>query len=383
MSALRARLVRRRPYPIDATLGCEPGELLAIAGPSGSGKSTMLRMIAGLERIEAGRVACGDALWADPARGRHLAPEHRAVGLVFQSYALFPHLDARNNVAAALGHLPRAERRARAEALLALVNLEGLGARRPGALSGGQRQRVALARALARVEAPGPGVLLLDEPFAAVDALTRERLHRELARLRHRLERPVLLVTHDLQEVLLLADRVCVVHRGTDLDTGSVERVTARPGSARVARLLGHRNLLPATVLGRDGDALELALGTGAARVRAPVPDGQDAMPAVAGVPATLLVPRSAIVLHRRDRPSRGERENPLDARVEELVRLGDEVSVRARLAAGPRLAFRLSRHVAERNALAGGVPVRLSLVARELHAMGAEAPDAREGEPG
>ena len=390
MSALRAELVRRRGFPIEAELACEPGELLAIAGPSGGGKTTMLRMIAGLERIDAGAVRCGDETWADAERGVHRPPERRGVGLVFQHYALFPHLDAAANLVVALGHLPRGRRRARARELLGIVNLEGLEDRRPAALSGGQRQRVALARALARTEAPGAGVLLLDEPFAAVDAATRERLHGELARLRARLERPVLLVTHDSREVLRLADAVAVVHRGRTLDAGPVERVTGRPASARAARLLGHRNLVDARVAGaRDGLA-ELVLGArppgdgprdgsherphdgrdDGPRVRVPLALVPEALRAP-GTRLVLLVPGSAIVLHRRNRASRGERENPLAGRVDELVRLGDEVELAVRLDGGadaPRLHFRLSRHVASRNALAPGVPVGLSLVADELH---------------
>ena len=403
MGALSARLVRRRGFAIDARLECAPGELLAIAGPSGGGKSTMLRMIAGLERIEAGEVRCGAERWAGDAL--HLPPERRRVGLVFQHYALFPHLDAAANVAVALGHLPRRARRARAAELLALANLEGLDARRPAALSGGQRQRVALARALARTEAPGDGVLLLDEPFAAVDAAVRERLHRELARLRTRLERPVLLVTHDLREVLRLADRVAVVHRGTTLDAGPVERVTTRPASVRVARLLGHKNVLPARALGvRDG-ALELELEPIGARVRMPAANAPAPL-REPGAAVALLVPASGIVLHRVDRASRGERENPVTGTVAELVRLGDEIELAVRLhAAGttapaiapagahpphggagsdratPMLHFRLSRHVGARNALAEGRAVGLSLVAEELHALPApgtgERPDA------
>ena len=374
-SALRAALVRRRGFPIEAELACEPGELLAIAGPSGGGKSTMLRMIAGLERIDAGAVRCGDETWADAARGVHRPPERRGVGLVFQHYALFPHLDAAANLVVALGHLPRARRRPRARELLRIVNLEGLEDRRPAALSGGQRQRVALARALARTEAPGAGVLLLDEPFAAVDAATRERLHGELARLRARLERPVLLVTHDSQEVLRLADAVAVVHRGRTLDAGPVERVTSRPASARVARLLGHQNVVDARVARVDDGLVELVLGAptpgqDAPRARVPL----DLVPRALRDPGTrlaLLVPSSAIVLHRRDRASRGERENPLAGRVDELVRLGDEVELAVRLDGGadaPRLRFKLSRHVAARNGLARGSLVGLSLVADELH---------------
>ena len=201
------------PIPLNIDLAVDPGEILAIVGPSGSGKSTCLRAVAGLHKPSIGRIVCNGATWFDTAAGINLDARRRRVGLVFQSYALFPHLTTLENVLEALRDRPPERRRHEALAQLALVRLEGLEERLPRQLSGGQQQRVAVARALAR----RPDVLLLDEPFSAVDRVTRQRLQRELAELRHDLEMPILLVTHDLDEAARLADRICVIHHGRSL----------------------------------------------------------------------------------------------------------------------------------------------------------------------
>ncbi|RME16798.1 MAG: ATP-binding cassette domain-containing protein, partial [Alphaproteobacteria bacterium] len=177
---LKVAIRARAPIPLELDFEVAPGELLALVGPSGAGKTTTLRAIAGLARLEGARIEAGGQIWQDAASGRWVPAHRRRVGLAFQDYALFPHMSAARNVAAALDGVPAPRRAAEAERLLRLVNLEGLGARRPAQLSGGQRQRVALARALAR----RPEVLLLDEPFSAVDAANRARLHEELIVLR-------------------------------------------------------------------------------------------------------------------------------------------------------------------------------------------------------
>ncbi|WP_334163607.1 ABC transporter ATP-binding protein [Phenylobacterium sp.] len=218
---LEVTLGQAGPIPLDLTLACAPGETLGVVGPSGAGKTTLLRAVAGLYRARTGRIACGGQVWFDSAAGIDLPAHRRRVGLVFQEHALFPHLSALGNVAAALGHVPRGERRARAMELLRRMHLDGLENRKPHALSGGQRQRVAIARALAR----DPMVLLLDEPFSAVDRRTRTRLHAEIAGLRRGLSIPMLLVSHDLDEVARLSDRVAV------LDEGQV-RLVGRPTEA-------------------------------------------------------------------------------------------------------------------------------------------------------
>jgi molybdate transport system ATP-binding protein len=243
--ALSVALRQAGPIPLDVELDCRRGELLALIGPSGSGKSTVLRSIAGLYRPQEGRVVVAGDTWLATDAGIDLPPQARSVGLVFQDYALFPHLSALDNVRLAMLQLPEPERSRRAAELLARVHLQGLDARRPEALSGGQRQRVAIARALAR----DPKVLLLDEPFSAVDRTTRDALKEELAALHRSLDIPIVLVTHDLDEAQALADRICVLSGGTTLQIGTPDEVRLRPRNVRVARLMGQLNLLPAAVL--------------------------------------------------------------------------------------------------------------------------------------
>lgn len=234
-TGLHVQVRATAPVALDLELHCAPGQVLALVGASGAGKSTALRCIAGLHRPGHGLVRCAGRTWLDTAGGVDLPPYQRSAGLVFQDYALFPHMTALANVAAAMGHLPRRERTARARGLLALARMEGMEDRRPAELSGGQQQRVALARALAR----DPAVLLLDEPFSAVDRPTRQALQADLALLRRQLAIPVVIVTHDLDDTLMLADEVAVLDAGQVLQRGSPAEVARHPAVPRVAWLLG------------------------------------------------------------------------------------------------------------------------------------------------
>jgi molybdate transport system ATP-binding protein len=231
---LSVRLRQQAPIALDIEISVAPGEILALVGPSGSGKSTTLRAIAGLYTPAAGRIACNGAVWLDSEARIDVPARARRTGMVFQSYALFPHLTALENVMEALAKARTDERLNQARALLARVHLNGLEDRKPGALSGGEQQRVAVARALAR----RPDVLLLDEPFAAVDRLTRRRLRAELMELRRELSMPVILVTHDLDDAVRLADRMSVLYRGRVLQTGAVEEIMSSPVSETVRELL-------------------------------------------------------------------------------------------------------------------------------------------------
>jgi molybdate transport system ATP-binding protein len=231
---LEVSLQQQSPIALDLTFTVGPGELMALIGPSGSGKTTTLRSIAGLYAPAAGRVVCGGSVWFDTAAGVNVPARNRRIGLVFQSYALFPHLTAIENVMEALGDRPRDARPDEARGLLARMHLEDVADRRPGYLSGGEQQRVAVARALAR----RPDVLLLDEPFSAVDRVTRRKLRRELVELRRDLPMPTILVTHDLDDVARLADRVCVMSGGALLQEGSIAEVMQRPASPAVVEIL-------------------------------------------------------------------------------------------------------------------------------------------------
>ena len=250
MQGLQVQLRSASPIRLEAEFDCGAGELVALVGPSGSGKTSMLRAIAGLwtPADVQGHIRVGGQAWLDTVAGVQLTPQQRRAGLVFQHYALFPHMTAQANVALAAGPGWTV---ADVQALLARLGLAKLSQRRPSQLSGGQQQRVALARALVRVmPTPSwastpthlPGVLLLDEPFSAVDAPTRQALYRELAALRQKVSVPMLLVTHDLAEARRLADRVVIVDAGQTLQTGEPARVFASPRNARVAELVGIQN---------------------------------------------------------------------------------------------------------------------------------------------
>ncbi|NYS59973.1 ABC transporter ATP-binding protein [Halomonas salicampi] len=356
---LRVVLAQAGPIPLAADFVCRRGELLALVGPSGSGKTTLLRSIAGLYQPAEGHIVCGETRWFDAKSKHSLSAQKRRVGIVFQDYALFPHLTALENIALPLRHHPKPTRRDRAEQWLARVRLEGLGRRYPDALSGGQRQRVALARALAR----DPQVLLLDEPFSAVDQVTRRRLQRELALLRQQISIPIVLVTHDLEEATALADQICVLHNGQSLQQDRPERLFRQPATPEVARLLDRHNLFNATVVEIDGQRY-LQWG----RFQLEVAEGLDTFSL--GEAVTWYLPPSDIVLHRRDRPSNGERENPVPALVSEVVALGGMTSVTLRVAHGDMLRFDIATHAARRNQLVPGSMVNVSLLAAGIHIM-------------
>jgi putrescine transport system ATP-binding protein len=225
---------------LDLTI--RPDELFVLLGGSGSGKTTLLHAIAGFVRPESGRIALDDTDLSG------LPPHRRPVNTMFQSYALFPHMSVAANIGFGLRQLgvPRVETRRRVEAMLALVRLEGFGGRRPAELSGGQQQRVALARSLA----PGPRLLLLDEPLSALDQGLRRDTRAELVRLRRSLGISFVLVTHDQDEALEMADRIGVMRDGRMAQVGTPAALYESPADRFVAAFLGAANILPCVVDG-------------------------------------------------------------------------------------------------------------------------------------
>ena len=340
------RLVRDR-FRLEVQLQVAAGEVVALLGPNGAGKSTVLACLAGLLPVEAGHVRLGDDVHDDPAAGTFVPPQTRGVGVVFQDYLLFPHLTALENVAFGLrsGGRPRREARREAAAWLGRMGLAEHAGSRPRELSGGQAQRVALARALA----PGPRLLLLDEPLAALDAGARGLVRGELRRHLRAFAGCTVLVTHDPLDAMVLADRVVVVEQGRVVQTGPPAQVARAPRTAYVAGLVG-LNLYRGTA--RDGRA---ALDGGGELQASGAPDG----------PVLLTFAPSAVSLHR-SRPE-GSARNAWPGRIVGVEHHGTSVRV-AVDACPPVLADVTTAAVAELD-LVPGREVWASVKATEVHA--------------
>jgi iron(III) transport system ATP-binding protein len=333
----------------DVSLAVEPGEFFALLGPSGSGKSTLLRLIAGFNQHQTGRLLIG---------GRDVTgvePWKRNVGMVFQNYALWPHMSVTRNVAFGLEErrLPREEVRRKAEAALELVGLTGYGDRRPSQLSGGQQQRVALARTLA-IE---PQVLLLDEPLSNLDAKLRVQMRRELRRVHDRLGITTIFVTHDQEEAMTICDRIAVLDAGVVQQVGTPVELYDRPANRFVAHFVGSVNLFEGSI--------EPA---GAARVFRSAALGEVALPASMEAPASgpveiafrphavALVPGGGVAAEDALR---------LDGVVEDGEFLGEFMRYEVRVGSARVIADQPHAWGVER--LAHGVPVRLMVPAREV----------------
>jgi len=279
-------------------------ELTVLFGPSGAGKSLTLQAIAGTFPPEAGRIVIDGQTVYDSAQRINLPPQARRVGYVPQHYALFPHLTAKENIGFGLIHLPRPEQERRVCELIELFSLQGLERRRPRELSGGQQQRVALARALA----VQPRLLLLDEPFAALDAPLRGTLREELAQIQARLGITMLLVTHDLADAFAFGQRVIVYDSGRVIQQGTREEVFFHPATHRVAEFVGTGNILPAVVeRGEEGTLWLSWQGHHLAATPAPF---------ALGTPVYICVRPTQILIVRPDRLAERQRENLLRGRI-------------------------------------------------------------------
>ena len=238
---------RQRPAVADVTLGLRAGEIGVLIGPSGCGKTTLLRAVAGLEQAQSGSIALSGQTVSSATV--HLPPEQRRVGMVFQDYALFPHMDVRRNVGFGIHQLAHAERKARVCEVLQLVGLEGLEERFPHELSGGQQQRVALARAMA----PKPQELLLDEPFSNLDVDLRERLAHELRNILKAAGATALFVTHDQLEAFAIGDVIGVMDHGLLQQWDDAYSLYHRPATRFVADFIGHGVFAPAQIVYSEG----------------------------------------------------------------------------------------------------------------------------------
>lgn len=365
-SALRLRVATERRFPgglaviasLDVALA--PGSMLVLFGPSGAGKTTILRQIAGLERPDAGTIGFGADVWCDTARQLWQPPQFRRIGVVFQEPTLFPHLTVRDNIrygvrsgsdrgrtGVGIGSDPVAE-------IETMLGIGDLGHRYPRALSGGEAQRVALARALA----PDPRLLLLDEPFASLDAPTRLRLRREVRALLQTLGAPAILVTHDRSEALAIGDTVAVVIGGRVRQVGPVSDVFSRPADAEIAAALGIEAVLPARVMGSSGGVIEVAVGDVIlhAAEREPIAPGSSVYACLRAEDVTLET-RSAGQVSTR---------NHLVARV---VSIASEGPIeRVSLDCGFALDALITRRSREELALAPGATVTAAIKATSVH---------------
>ncbi len=302
------------------------GEVVALLGPSGCGKSTLLRAVAGFAVPQAGDVRiAGRSIMTLP-------PHRRPVNLMFQSYALFPHMTVEQNIAFGLRQMkrPAAEVAARVDALLGLVRMEAFRHRRPHQLSGGQQQRVALARSLARE----PHLLLLDEPMGALDRKLRTEMQFELGEILRRIGATCLMVTHDPEEAMVMADRLALMCEGEIVQQGVPHEVYARPASRFAAAFLGPVNCFDAVVAGMDGDEVLLHVRATGQDVRVPV-----GAPVAEGTAVSLALRPEQLTLQRAGQGLRAER--AVRVTIEDVAQLGSQTTYRVRLADGSIMTVR------------------------------------------
>ncbi len=283
--------------------------ITVLFGPSGGGKSTVLRCLAGLERPDEGVIQFEGQTWFDGATGVSLSPQKRDIGFLFQEYALFPHMRVEANVGYGLTEIPKVERRRKVAEMLDIFGLTGMEQRYPHQISGGQQQRVALARVLVR----RPRLLLLDEPFSALDATLREEIRPELRRILARFAVPVLLVTHERSEVISLADRVAIVDGGQIRQTGAVHEVFNRPADTSVARIVGMETVVPGKVVKAEDGLVSVAISECELTAVSTIKVGSE---------VEVCIRAEDVILQCGDIPAASAR-NCLEARVEAVTSAG------------------------------------------------------------
>jgi molybdate transport system ATP-binding protein len=314
---LNAEIVKtfRSGVQVKASLHLPPGPSVTVLfGASGAGKTTLLRCIAGLEQLTAGRIVFSGEVWADASKRRHIPTQKRPIGYLFQDYALFPHMNVRDNIGFGIHRLARGVRSDHIRTTAANLQIEDLLDRQPNELSGGQQQRVALARVLVRE----PELLLLDEPLSALDGVARDHVRSELARLLRRLQMPAIIVTHDWVDALTLGDRLHVMSRGMVLQEGIPQEVFAKPQHAEVASAVGMENLVAGHVHERSADVLKLRVGTAELYAAAPDSDHTDYFVCIRGENVTL----------ETDRAGQSSARNSLRGRVKEISPTGSLMKV-------------------------------------------------------
>jgi len=334
------------------------GTLSAIVGPSGSGKTSVLRAVAGLLATRHSLISFDNDIWADTGT-RYVRPPHqRPLGFVSQTFGLFPHLTATENVETALIHRPRRERRREAQSYLDLVGIGGLAARRPSELSGGQGQRVAMARALARK----PRLLLLDEPFSALDHSTRKRLRVELKRLQNALAMTVLFVTHDLDEAAELSQTMVLLRRGQVVQQGPTRELLRRPSTVEAARLMNFANLAKAQWAGSDTSGITLRWGDVLLRAET----GPKSQP---DDPIYWTIRTSDVFLVKDDHPNESSLGTILSAEVIEVIEMGSSalVSVVVARSGGEILRLQLRPGALHRHNVSKGSKIRIALHAQAV----------------
>ena len=346
--------LRHNGPQLDFAAEIPKGQITALVGPSGSGKTSIIRAIAGLLKIKYARVSLVGEAW--DADRQHIPTRERSIGLVPQHHGLFPHLSVLGNVETALSHLPSQQKRLRALECLRLTQVTGLEARHPHELSGGQRQRVALARAIAR----NPQVLLLDEPFSAVDRGTRKHLYLELRRLHNQIGNTVLLVTHDLDEAAQLASHLLLIDQGRLLQAGETTQVLTRPRNEQAAKLLDIPNVFSATLEKTAAEISQLRWG------------GHDLQIAATDLTTTgnvkfAVLPQN-ILLVKSDKPWGSHLENPIPTQVIDVVALGGEVLVLLKVKEGDdQLQMRLPERAIRRYPITTGSEVTVCLRSSDI----------------